>query len=61
LSSIKWLDTGFGLATGFIGLLQIVTTDNYSASLINTHYNYALSLLSLLCFTSRCVVTAPTS
>jgi hypothetical protein len=31
LSSVKWLDTGFGLVNGFIGLLQVVTTRNYSA------------------------------
>jgi hypothetical protein len=31
MSRVKWLDMGFGLVTGFIEQLQIVTTSNYSA------------------------------
>jgi hypothetical protein len=30
LSRVKWLDKGFGLVIGFIGILQTVTTINYS-------------------------------
>jgi hypothetical protein len=32
----SWLDTGFGLVIRFIGLLQTVTTTNYSA-VANSH------------------------
>jgi hypothetical protein len=28
---VKWLDTGFGLVIGSIGLLQTLTAINYSA------------------------------
>jgi hypothetical protein len=37
MSRVKWLDTGFGLVIGFIGLLKLVTTKNYIA-IINPHF-----------------------
>jgi hypothetical protein len=60
LSRVKWLETAFELVIGFTGLLKYANTINYSAT-ANSRTNslqYALSLLSLPCLHSRCLVTA---
>jgi hypothetical protein len=45
LSRIQWLDTGFGLVNGFIGLLQTITTIDYS-----TIANSCGSVAEALCY-----------
>jgi hypothetical protein len=49
---LGWLQTGFGLVTGFIGHLQLVNTGNINSSWVCTVYSslwHALSILNLLC------------
>jgi hypothetical protein len=64
LSRVKWLQTRFRLVIGFIGLLQIVTTINYSA-IANSHtlqFTTARTKFFVCCvFTRRCMVTDPNS
>jgi hypothetical protein len=46
LSRVKRLGTGFEVVTGFIGILQVATTVNYSA-IANSHTLILLNLLFL--------------
>jgi hypothetical protein len=56
LLRVKWLQTGFGLMTGFIEYLQNVTTNNYDSltelhtpkiTVATTHINSSQSLLAV--------------
>jgi hypothetical protein len=52
LSRVKLLYMGFGLVTGFIGLLPVITKVTITVSLVytpNSSLWHALSLLSVLC------------
>jgi hypothetical protein len=61
LSHIKLLDTGFGLVIEFIGLLQTITTSNYSA-VANSHtllFTTARTRSSVCCVFSGCRLVIP--
>jgi hypothetical protein len=69
LSRVQWLDTGFGLVIGFIGLLQTMATINYSRFIKrclitapNTIYSSASVFTSLLvcdCLITRLITATP--
>jgi hypothetical protein len=61
LSRIYWLDTWFGLVTGFIRLLHDLWLQvMISVSVINTSHSLVKHARSFYDFTGRCYVTAST-